>query len=211
MHCSVCFTTSGSLHTLLLSVSPAGRGGGSSSAGFRQGCLWLLHFDHARWPHAFVPGDERGVRRGVQGVCWWSPTQQWRAPICFVLSQHSILQVSQTGAWPLNPQPPPPFLHTHTTKAACLLLVHCYAKEFFLESFSGCTLRTGFNPCKSDKEQKHSCAYLLFYIVAISLSLGIKERFSLFLVYIICKVTPVSKNAQPDSCSHHLFIHVWPA
>lgn len=30
-------------------------------AGFRQGSLCLLHFGHAGWPHAFVPGDEGGV------------------------------------------------------------------------------------------------------------------------------------------------------
>lgn len=49
-------------HALWVSVSPAGRGSGG--AGFRQGCLRLLHFCHAGWPHAFVPGDGWG-----EGVC----------------------------------------------------------------------------------------------------------------------------------------------
>lgn len=147
---------------------------------------------------------ERGVRRGVQGVCWWSPTQPWRAPICFVLSWHSLLQVSQTRAWPLNPKPPSPFLHTYTAKAACLLLVHCYAKEFFFLSFIASTLSTGADPCKSQL-----CLSLTFF------PWELKRQFSLILalfsVYSMSKVTQISKSAQSDSCRHHLLIHIWPA
>lgn len=103
------FTTSGSLCTLLVSIFPGlgERRRQLQKAGFRQGCLLTALFWSCRMaPSAFfVPGEEREGRRKSRNR---EPADSLEhssreLPSGFVLSQHSIQQVSQTGARPLNP------------------------------------------------------------------------------------------------------------
>ena len=145
MHCSVCFTTSGSSHTLLVSASPAGRrgssssGSSSSSAEFRQGCLCLLHFGHAGWPARFcawrrLAREWGGGRFCVwRGVCWRSPTQQRSSSHLLCPSLPAFFSVPD---WSTTPEPTttsslPPHTHTHAhTHGNQKLHVCRYAKEF---------------------------------------------------------------------------------
>lgn len=135
MHCSVCFTTSGSSHTLLVSYSPAGRdssSNSSSSAGFRQGCLCMLHFGHTGWPHAFVPGDEE-VEGGAGSLLTVSHTA---AESSHLLCPLPAFHTASVPDWSMTPEPTatsslPP--HTHPKLHVC-----SYAKEFFSGEFLNC-------------------------------------------------------------------------
>lgn len=108
-------------------------------AGFRQGSLCLLHFGHAGWPHAFVPGDEGGVgvcvRVCVEGVTRSLLTaSNTAAESSHLLCPLSAFHTASVPDWSMTPEPEatPPSLHPNThPKAVCFLLVDCYSKEVF--------------------------------------------------------------------------------
>lgn len=105
VHCSVCFTTSGSSHTLGSVLSRELRRRRQCFQGSdKVVCLISVAQDGPTllYPPSLGGEKRRGEKR--RGEAAWGVLGtlllhcHWRAPICFVLSQHSSLQVSQTGA-----------------------------------------------------------------------------------------------------------------
>lgn len=107
-------------------------------AGFRQGSLCLLHFGHAGWPHAFVPGDEGGVgvcvRVCVEGVTRSLLTaSNTAAESSHLLCPLSAFHTASVPDWSMTPEPeatPPPSTQTHTQKLCVFCLWTAILKRF---------------------------------------------------------------------------------